>query len=68
MFKGGKISKANTLAFWGFVAAFVTFFVSFLFNLVDFSPTSSYGISVKDLGVLIAGLLIMASLRESSRF
>jgi uncharacterized membrane protein YbhN (UPF0104 family) len=68
MFKGGKISKTNTYALWGFVAAFLTFLISFVFNLASFSPTTSYGISVKDLGILIAGVLIMASLREASRF
>lgn len=68
LFKGGKIARTNVLATWAFVVAFITFLVSFLFNLADYSPTSSLGISVKDLGVLIAGVLIMASLREAARF
>jgi hypothetical protein len=68
MFKGGKIARTNVLSMWAFVVAFLTFLVSFLFNLADYSPTTSLGISVKDLGVLVVGVLIIASLREAARF
>jgi len=67
-FKGGKLSKTYSYILWAFAVAFFTFFLSFLFNLMNITPTTSFGISVRDLGSLIFGALFLASLREAARF
>ena len=67
-FRGSKISSVYTMSFWAFTILFLTFFGSFLFDLVDFSPVASYSVSVKDLGSLVAATLFMGSLRSAARF
>ena len=66
-FRGGKLARKYSLSLWAFVVLFATFALSALFNFANISPTS-YDVSVKDLGVLVAGVLLVASLREASKF
>jgi hypothetical protein len=68
VFKGGYLSNSYAFAVSALIVAFVTFFVSFMFDLLEFSPTISYGISVKDFGFLVTSVLILASFREAKLF
>ncbi|MDA4116496.1 MAG: hypothetical protein OK442_08075 [Thaumarchaeota archaeon] len=72
-FKGSQVRgslaySVYSLTCWAFVASFATFFLSFVFNLANFSPVAVFGVSVKDLGALISAMLFMASFRSATQF
>ena len=67
-FRGGKLTRGYQYSLLALVVLFATFIVSILFNFADITTTTSYGISVRDLGILIAGFLFIGSLREASKF
>ena len=68
IFKGGRLSKAYTLELCGFGVLLATFALRFLLDLAGIDPVQSFGISVRDVGVLIAVILLALSVREMKIF
>jgi len=66
--RGGPISHAYSLILTAIGVLSATFFISLLFNLAGISPVTSYGISIRDIGVLAAVIMIGYALRSSHLF
>jgi hypothetical protein len=67
-FRGGELTRVYQFSLLALVVLFVTFVISILFNFANVTTTTSYGVSVRDMGILIAGFLFIGSLREASKF
>ncbi len=67
-FRGGKLSRGYSFTLGAILVALLTFFVSLALNLVGVTPLATYGVSVKDGGILISLVLFTLALRELSLF
>jgi hypothetical protein len=66
--KGGRLQRPYTYILLGFAIMCAAFFVKFVCNLYDFEPVVAYGISVRDTGVLIGSVFLLAGLRYLAKF
>lgn len=67
-FKGGNLSRGNGYILLGILVGFATFLLSFMFSYEGVNPVVEFGISVKNVGMLIAFGFVGLGLREFSRF
>jgi len=67
-FRGGKLSRGYAYLLSAIVVAALTFLVSFALDYAGVNPTVTYGISVKDTGVLLALILVGLGLTDISAF
>jgi len=67
-FKGGKLGRVGVYAVAISGELSIAFFLSFIFNLEGVSVINLYGISIKDLGLLIAMVFGVLALRETNLF
>ena len=67
-FRGGKLSNAHLYALLAAVVLLATFVLSFSFDVLDIVPVTAYGISVKNIGILAAAVLMILAGRDMARF
>lgn len=67
-FKGGKLGRSTRLTLWAILTLLATFFLSLFLDLENINATLTYGVSIKDLGVLVAIVFMGLSLRDSALF
>ena len=68
VFKGGRLARAYTLALYGFGVLLTAFVLRFLLDLASIDPIQTFGVSVRDSGVLISVVLLALSIRELKAF
>jgi hypothetical protein len=66
-FKGGKLENGHRYLLYSFAVLLVAFIARLILDLIQVQPVTAFGVSVRDVGVVVAMVFIAASLGQISR-
>jgi hypothetical protein len=67
IFQGGKLETGHRYLLYSFAVLMAAFVVRLILDVLQIEPLTAFGVSARDIGVVVALMFVAASLGQISR-